>query len=248
MKRVIVDERRQVVVAKTEDEAYEFCLNTIIEEIQKTISARASCSIAISGGNTPLRLYELLTEPSTALLVNWSRLNIFWCDERCVPPTDPESNYGNAMRFFGNPPLDQAKTYRIPADAPELEKAAHEYEKLVKKICPEGVFDLVLLGIGADGHTASLFPKTKALSEERRLYIPNHVGADKGWRMTMTFPAIEHARMVYVLALGKTKTKILKQILFGESNPEEIPAQRLGTTEHPVTYIIDKKAAYGLGL
>ena len=248
MKRVIVDERRQVVVAKTEDEAYEFCLNTIIEEIQKTISARASCSIAISGGNTPLRLYELLTEPSTALLVNWSRLNIFWCDERCVPPTDPESNYGNAMRFFGSPPLDQAKTHRIPADAPELEKAAHEYEKLVKKVCPGGIFDLVLLGVGEDGHTASLFPKTKALSEDRRLFVPNHAGADKGWRMTMTFPTIDRARAVYVLALGKPKAKILKQVLFGEPKPDEIPAQRLGTTEHPVTYIIDKKAAYGLGL
>jgi 6-phosphogluconolactonase len=247
MKRVIVDERRQVVVAKTEDEAYEFCLHTLIEEMQKNISTRASCSIAISGGSTPIHLYELLTEPSSALLVNWSRLNIFWCDERNVPPTDSESNYGNAMRFFGTPPFDQAKAYRLPGDAPELEKAAHDYERLVKKVCPGGAFDIVLLGIGEDGHTASLFPKTKALSEERRLYVPNHT-PDKGWRMTMTFPAIDRARAVYVLALGKAKAKILKQVLFGTSTPDEIPAQRLGTAEHPVTYIIDKRAAYGLGL
>ena len=191
MKRVIVDERRQVVVAKTEDEAYEFCLNTFIEEIQKTIATRASCSIAISGGSTPLRLYELLTEPSKALLVNWSRVHIFWCDERCVPPTDPESNFGNAMRFFGSPPLDQARAYRLPGDSSDLEAAAHEYERLMKKVCSDGVFDLVLLGIGEDGHTASLFPKTRALSEEHRMYVPNQISSEKGWRLTMTFPAIE---------------------------------------------------------
>ena len=247
MKRVIVDKRRQVVVAKTEDEAYEFCLNTLIEEIQKTVSARASCSIALSGGTTPLRLYELLTEPSKALLVNWSRLNIFWCDERCVPPTDPESNFGNAMRFFGSPPLDQAKTYRLPGDAPDLEKAAHDYERLVKKVCPGGVFDIVLLGVGEDGHTASLFPKTNALSEERRLYVPNQIDPERR-RLTMTFPAIERARTVYALVLGKPKAKILKQVLFGEASPDEIPAQRLGSAEHPITYIIDKRAAFGLGL
>ena len=247
MKRVVVDKRRQVVVAKTEDEAYEFCLNTLIEEIQKTVATRASCSIALPGGSTPLRLYELLTEPSTALLINWSRLNIFWGDERCVPPEDAESNFGNAMKFFGNPPLDEAKTHRLPGDERDLDKAAHEYERLVKKICPAGAFDLVLLGIGEDGHTASLFPKTHALSEERRLYVPNQIGPDK-WRLTMTFPAIERARAVYVLVIGKPKAKALKRILFEESSADEVPAQRLGTVERPVTYIIDKRAAFGLGL
>ena len=247
MKRVVVDKRRQVVVAKTEDEAYEFCLNTLIEEIQKTVATRSSCSIALPGGTTPLRLYELLTEPSTALLVNWSRLNIFWGDERCVLTTDQDSTFGNAMRFFGNPPLDEAKTHRLPGDASDLEKAAHEYERLVKKVCPGGALDLVLLGIGEDGHTASLFPKTKALSEERRLYVPNQIAPDT-WRLTMTFPAIERARAVYVLVIGKPKAKALKQVLFGNPSPEEVPAQRLGTAEHPATFIIDKRAAFGLGL
>jgi 6-phosphogluconolactonase len=248
MKRVIVDERRQVFVAKTEEEAYDFCLQTFTEEVKKAIASQASCSVAISGGNTPLRLYELLTEPSAALLINWSLLDIFWCDERCVPPTDSESNFGNAMQYFGRPPLDQAKKHRLEGDAKDLDTAAKDYEKTVKKVCQEERFDMVLLGIGEDGHTASLFPKSAALKEEKRLYVANEVPQKKFWRLTMTFPAIDKAKAVFVLALGKSKSKILKQILFGEYNYEEIPAQRLGTPTNPVYFIIDKKAAYGLGL
>ena len=127
MKRVIVDERRQVFVAKTEEEAYDFCLQTFTEEVKKAIASQASCSVAISGGTTPLRLYELLTEPSAALLINWSLLDIFWCDERYVPSDDPESNFGNAMHYFGRPPLDQAKKHRLEGDAKDLDKSAKEY-------------------------------------------------------------------------------------------------------------------------
>lgn len=248
MKRVVVDERRQVFVAKTEEEAYEFCLQTFTEEVKKAIATRGACSIALSGGNTPLRLYELLTEPSAALLINWPLLDLFWCDERPVGINDPESNYGNAMTFFGRPPLDQAKKHRLAGDATDLEATAREYEKTVKKLCPGEKLDLILLGIGEDGHTASLFPKTRALQEEKRLYVANEVPQKQSVRLTITFPAIEKAKAVYVLAIGKSKSKILKQILFGEYNYEEIPAQRLGTSKTPATFIIDKKAAYGLGL
>lgn len=243
-----IDERRHVVVAKNEDEAYEYCLSMLTEEVQKAIAARASCSIAISGGSTPLRLYELLTEPSIALRINWSLLDIFWCDERCVSPTDPESNYRSAMKYLSCPPLDQAKKHRLAGDAPELERAASDYEKTIQKTCSGGAFDLVLLGVGEDGHTASLFPKTQALNEEHKLYVPVHASPEIGWRMTMTFPAIDQARSAYVLALGKTKAKILKQILFGNPSVSDVPAVRLGTAARPITYIIDKRAAFGLGL
>jgi 6-phosphogluconolactonase len=248
MKRVIVDERRHVFVAKTEDEAYEFCLQSITEEIKKAISARASCSLALSGGTTPIRLFDLLIEPSSALPINWSLLDIFWCDERCVPPDHSESNYGAAMHYFSSSPLDQAKLHRLAGEAVDREATTREYEQLVTGTCSGGRFDVVLLGIGEDGHTASLFPNTAALKEEHRLYVPNFVPQKDSWRLTMTFPAIERARTVYVLALGKTKSKALKQIFFGEYNYEQTPAQKLGTKTNPVCYIIDKKAAYGLGL
>ncbi len=248
MKRVIVDERRHVFVAKTEEEAYEFCLQTCTEEVKKAIATRGACALALSGGSTPLPLFELLSQPSAALLINWSLLDIFWCDERCVPADDPESNYGNAMKYFSRPPLDQAKKHRLAGDATDVDAVAHAYEKAMLKACPGGRFDMVLLGVGEDGHTASLFPKTTALTEENRLYVPNAVPQRNETRLTMTFSTIDRAKALYVLAIGKAKSKILKQILFGEYNYQEIPAQRLGTPTNPACFIIDKKAAHGLGL
>ena len=100
MKRVVIDERRNVLIAKTEEEAYDFCVQTFIEEAKKSIAARATFSVALSGGQTPLPLYEKLSEPSSALLVNWPLVEIFWSDERALPPTDPESNYGSVLQFF----------------------------------------------------------------------------------------------------------------------------------------------------
>lgn len=248
MKRVTVDDRRQVFVAKSEDEAYEFAAHTFIEEAKKAIAARASFTAALSGGNTPLRLYELLKEPPQALSVNWSLLDLFWGDERPVPIDHSDSNYGQASKFFTTPPLDQSKRHRIVADCSNLEKSAEEYEKVMRKICPGGRFDMVLLGIGDDCHTASLFPKTSALHEKDRLYAANFIPQKETWRITMTFPAIDLSRSVYVLAIGKGKSKALKKILFGEANFEECPAQRVGTPTSPAYYIVDRKAAYGLGL
>jgi len=248
MKRVTVDERRQVFIAKTEEEAYEFCAQTFIEQAKKAISARGSFSVALSGGSTPLPLYELLTEPSSALLVNWPLLELFWGDERCVPPDDEESNYGNAMEYLTRPPLDQSKKHRFVGESTHLEKAARDYEKKLKNSCVDQRLDMILLGIGNDGHTASLFPNTTALKEEKKLCVANHVPQKKCWRLTLTFPAINLARSIYVLALGKGKSKILKKILFGPETPDEIPAQRIGTRKSPAYFVIDKKAAHGLGL
>jgi 6-phosphogluconolactonase len=248
MKRVVIDERRNVLVAKTDEEAYDFCVQTFIEEAKKSIAARATFSVALSGGQTPIPLYEKLTEPSSALLVNWPLIEIFWSDERALPPTDPESNYGTALKYFNAPPLDRAKKHRLVGDCEDLNNSASNYEKLVKATCSDGRFDLVLLGVGDDGHTASLFPKTAALKEEKKLFAANQVPQKNCCRLTITYPAIEQARAVYVIVIGKGKSKILKQIFFGEYQPQEFPAQKLGTKENPVTFIVDRKAVFGLGL
>jgi 6-phosphogluconolactonase len=248
MKRVRVDERRHVCVAATEEEAALFLAQMIVEEAQKAIATKASYTLALAGGTTPQKVYEKLQEPTSSLLVNWPFVDLFWSDERCVAASSPESNYGNAIPFFSTPPLDQARKHRMVGESQDLDSAARDYENLLKRVAQGGRLDTVLLGIGEDGHTASLFPRTTALKEKVRLVVPNFVPELQSWRLTLTYPCIQQAKKVIVFALGKTKSKILKKIFKGEFNPEEVPAQQLGTSENPVLYIIDKRAAYGCGL
>ena len=248
MKRVSVDDRRNVLVAKTADEAYDYFVQTFAEEAKRAVASRAGFSVALSGGSTPLPFYERLQDPSVALMINWSLLDFFWGDERCVPLNDPECNWSNAVPYFTLPPLMQAKKHRLVGDSNDHVKAAIDYEAEVRRVCPQGKLDLVILGIGEDGHTASLFPHTEALKEKTKLFVPNYIPDKKTWRLTMTYPAIDKARSVWVLAFGRPKAKALKRILFGPTTVEETPALRLGTEETPVTYLIDRKAAYGLGL
>jgi 6-phosphogluconolactonase len=248
VKHVTIDARREAYVAKTEEEALELCKELMIKEIQKAITAKGQCSLAISGGKTPLPVFEQLTQPQESLLVNWPLVHIFWVDERCVPPEDPMSNYGNAIPYFSVPPLDRAKKHRLIGEKEPREHYAREYEKLLTKTCINGEIDLILLGIGEDGHTASLFPNTQALREKKHLYAPNFVPQKNEWRMTLTFPGLDLAHKTIVLCLGKGKAKILKQVFQKETSFEEIPAARIGTSKKPAVFILDKKSSYGLGL
>ncbi len=248
MKRVRVDKRRQAIVALDEDEAAEKCAQLFVEEAQRAIAAKSSFSVALAGGSTPAAVYRKLQEPSFALSVNWQFVNLFWGDERAVPPDSPESNFHMAQEYFSVPPLNQAKTHRMMGEAVDLDSAARDYENLIKRTCPGGKLDLILLGIGDDGHTASLFPETKALHEEKRLVVANQVPQKECTRLTVTFPCIDLASKVIVFALGRSKAKVVKKILRGDFTPDLIPAQRLGTEETPALYILDKRAAYGSGL
>lgn len=248
MKHVSIDERREAYISKNEEEALELCKEIVIEEIQKAILAKGQCSIAISGGKTPIPLFEMLTQPQASLLINWPLVNIFWVDERCVPPDNEMSNYGNALPYFSTPPLDQAKKHRLIGDKDPKKSFASNYEKLLVKTCPRGELDLVLLGIGDDGHTASLFSRTEALHEKNHLYVPNFIPQKNEWRMTITYPGIDLAKKVLVLCLGKGKAKILKEVFRTDNSFEEIPAWKIGSPKKPAIYILDKKSSYGLGL
>ena len=246
MKRVQFDERREILVAKTEEEAYDYFVQIFTDEAKKAVSGRGCFSVALSGGNTPLPFYEKLREPSIALMINWSLIDLFWGDERCVAPTDSESNFGNALPYFSAPPLDLARRHRLAGEAQDLDKTAREYEVEMKKHCSQGRFDLVILGLGEDGHTASLFPHSPALKEMTRLFVPNEVAEKKCSRLTLTYPALEQARSLWMLAFGRPKAKVLKKWLFGPTTVEEMPCSRLGTKESPIHILMDRKAAYGL--
>lgn len=247
MKHVTINAQKEAFVAKTEEEAYEFCKDLFIKEIQKAILAKGRCCIAISGGKTPLPLFEKLTEPQTSILVNWPLVSIFWIDERTVAKDHPQSNFGNAETFFSTPPLDRAKKYRLSGENENREAETRAYEQTLMKNC-SGEIDVALLGIGDDGHTASLFPHSQALLEKSHIYVPNFIKEKNEWRLTITFPGLELVKKTIVLCVGKGKSRILKKVFDASSSPEEIPAIRLGSSEKPAIFILDKKSAYGLGL
>lgn len=248
MKLIRVDDRRQALVAPGGEEAAAVCAQLFIEEAQRAIATKSSFSVALSGGSTPSAIYKKLQEPTYALSVNWQFVNLFWGDERAVPPDHSDSNYHTAQEYFSMPPLDQARRHRMMGEASDLDAAARDYDNLLHRICPQGKLDLVLLGLGEDGHTASLFPNTAALNETQRFVVANPVPQKECSRLTITYPCINMAGKVVVFAIGRSKAKIIKKILRGEYTPDLLPAQKLGTEQKPVLFILDKRAAYGSGL
>lgn len=238
-----IDTHREVLVAETESAAISFAAVRFLSIAQRAINEHNSFSVALSGGSTPKKLYEYLLQSERSKEIDWSRVNLFWSDERAVPPDDPQSNYKMAMHYFSQPPLNAAKVFRMEAEDGDREEAARDYEHLIRKTCFEERFDLVLLGIGEDCHTASLFPGTKALFVEDHLVTPSIFPEKKSYRMTLTFRCINEARKILVLAFGKEKGKVLQTVFYEKKDPEKYPAQLIGGDTIPVLFIIDSAAA-----
>lgn len=238
-----INEKTEVVITETADSCALFGAIRFANLAQQAILQHGSFSVALSGGSTPKKMYEYITGPIHVSRIDWSKVNLFWSDERAVPKDHADSNYNMAMQFFKNSPCDQAKVFRMKADEKDLDQAAQEYEMLIKKHCYEERFDLVLLGLGQDAHTASLFPHTKALSVTDRLACPNFVPLHNRWRLTLTFPCINQASKIIVLACGKDKGLPLRNIIAGVQDPDRYPAQKLGAGTGSVLYIIDQGAA-----
>lgn len=197
--------------------------------------------VALSGGSAPIPLYERLTHSKA---IDWESVHVFWSDERCVPPDDPASNYAaTRSALLCHIPIPLEQIHRIEGEKPPLE-AADAYEILVRQTLGEtGRFDLVLLGVGADGHTASLFPRHQALSETRRWILPVHVSAEPAWRITMTFPLINAARHVQFLVAGSEKSDAVSRIERGD----DIPAAHVRPTDGVITLLADREAGALLG-
>ncbi len=218
--------KRSLIALDSEDKVIDFCLIHFVDEANFAIDSHQNFTVALSGGSTPKKFYECLTESPEAKALDWSKICLFWSDERSCPPTDPNSNYHMAMQYFSKAPFSKAKVFRMQAERPDRDKAAQEYSDLIKEHCKDGRFDLVYLGIGEDGHTASLFPGTDALTVTNKLVVPNFVPSLNTWRMTLTFKCINDARSIIVLATGSKKTKILHEIL--DSKDQSLyPAQKV---------------------
>lgn len=217
----------------------------VLESAAAAIREREAFTFCLSGGKTPKKLYELLAEPYYRDRIDWTKTFLLWSDERCVPPTDPESNYKLVRdAFLTKVPVPEKNILRIPAEMTPPPAAAKAYEQTLKTLF-KGYFpkiDLVLLGLGEDGHIASLFPKTEALNEKERWVVANYVEKLSSNRITLSLPVINNARRVVFLVAGESKAGIVRELLRPDLPKNRYPAQLVSTYESEVIWVFDKAA------
>lgn len=239
---VYTNERRKVVVPGDEAETVDYCVAHFIETARHSISEQGYFAVALSGGSTPHAIYRRLANDNRDAL-DWGKVMLFWSDERAVPPDSPESNYFNAMESgIKHLPIPKSQIHRMIAED-QIEKHAIEYEELIKTKIPQKRFDLMMLGMGEDGHTASLFPKTHGLHAEDRLIVANYLPGKELWRMSVTYRCINASKNTVVYVLGKNKATIVKTVFNGAYLPDEYPVQKVGTAESPALFIMDRAAS-----
>ena len=221
-----------------------------VEGVEAAVAARGRARIAISGGSTPKAAFQLLADSARPWRARmpWEKLELFWVDERCVPPDHADSNYRMTREaLLDHVPLQPAQIHRMEGEL-EPEAAASRYEsELRNSFRLEGAetprFDLINLGMGPDGHTASLFPHTAAVHEIGRLAVSNHVQNKDAWRITLTWPVINQGAQVFFLIGGADKAQILKEVMLGARDPERLPSQLIAPASGILTLFLDKAAA-----
>jgi 6-phosphogluconolactonase len=216
----------------------------IISISKKSIAARSEFVISLSGGETPKQIYSLLADPAFREQLDWKRTFIFWGDERCVPLDDERNNAHQAKLMLLNKiDIPSSNLHFIPVNL-SPEKAAAEYEKEIRNFFGDKPlrFDLMLLGLGENGHTASLFPKTKVLEEKNEGVKEVYVEEEKMFRVTMTARLINHSRNILFLVTGNNKAEILKTILDGPYQPENYPAQLIDPVDGDLFLYADRAA------
>jgi 6-phosphogluconolactonase len=212
---------------------------------RSAVSRRGVFRVALSGGSTPKHVYPLLLEPERRNTIDWSAVEFFWGDERAVPPDHAESNFGVAYQMLISqlPDVRPERVHRMPAEAPDIDAAALSHESELRlafgaRGSTPPAFDLIWLGMGPDGHTASLFPGTLALEEDERWVVANWVPRLDAWRMTITFPVLNAARDVVFAVTGADKADALRAIRAGGSG---LPSERVSGDR--VEWLLDTAAA-----
>ena len=232
-------------------ELFDAAAELVIRATNEAVSKRGRFTIALSGGSTPKSLFNLLASNARTTLP-WDRMFFFWGDERHVPPTDPESNYRMAEEaMLGKIPVAAGNVFRIAAENPDAAAAAEAYEQTLRKffgLAPGQIpiFDLILLGMGPDGHTASLFPGTAAVHERSRLVVSNWVEKFKTDRLTLTLPVLNAARQVAFLVSGTDKAAVLHTVLEENVPPEQYPAKLIQPVDGKLLWLVDRAAASAL--
>lgn len=213
--------------------------------INDAVRTAGTCSIVLSGGSTPRTLYRLLASQFRAR-IPWANVQVFWGDERYVPREDPRSNYRMATEtLLDHVPCPPANIHPMPTHFPNADVAARDYERTLRNHFVEEWphFDLVLLGIGDDGHTASLFPGSLALAERTRWVVAARAPVDPHVRLTLTLPALTRAGAVYVLVAGATKAEALRHVIKGAGDWIKYPAAGVRLGAESVIWWADREAA-----
>jgi 6-phosphogluconolactonase len=235
----------QLVAAHDPAEVAREAATRIARTLKNAIGKGGRATAALSGGKTPLEAYALLAhEPG----IDWTKVHIFWVDERAVPPTDDRSNYRWAKAtLLDGAAIPPEHVHRMHADAPDSDAAARDYERTIREQVEsdaDGVpaFDVIVLGIGEDGHTASLFPGDRTVDIVDRLVaaVPGKGGREA--RLTLTAPAIENARFAFVIAVGVGKRDALERVWSAQGDVHKTPARIIRGCQGSVTWIIDKAA------
>jgi len=214
----------------------------ISDASQKSISEKGNFSLVLSGGDTPRMTYELLAGNEFRSLIDWERVKIFFGDERYVPHTDKQSNFRMVSEtLLHHIPIPPQNIFPIGTNATP-KKDALRYEAILKKNFPHSFpqFDLVLLGLGEDGHTASLFPHTPVLHEQIRWVKEVYLEVQKKFRITLTTPPINASRQIMFLVSGEKKSRVLYQVLKGKRNPDELPTQLI---QGNIIWMMDREVA-----
>ena len=199
-------------------------------------------TVALSGGSTPKLMFQVLAEQFRDE-VAWSNIHFFWSDERHVPPDNPESNYRMANEaLLSHVPVSANNIHRISSENPDAAQAAAEYEQTLVEVTKQTLprLDLIFLGVGTDGHTASIFPGSNVLQETKRLVAAPYVEKFKSYRITMTLPLLNNGASVVFLVSGAEKAEIVREVLEGEN---DYPAQAVKPTRGELIWMLDKEAA-----
>ena len=237
-------------IFQTPDEVIDAIAQYFVESANNAITARGKFSVALSGGSSPKKLYELLASTTYADSIDWTKVYFFFGDERNVPQTDPESNYLMAKNALFIPLyIDAANIFAVDTSLTPNE-AAQKYAEQIAEFFDEDEmsFDLVLLGLGDDAHTASLFPHTEALNEVTSTVLANFLPEKQIWRITMSAPMINDAKNIAFLVYGEGKAEAVHHCLEDEENIEMYPSQLIDSITGETVWFLDEAAAANLDI
>ena len=239
----------QIMRAVDPEALADLALKYFITYANRAIERRGVFCVAISGGSTPVRFYERLSKASVHAKIQWDKVHIFWVDERCVPPSSEASNFGLATHtFLLDVPIPGENVHRVTGEAQNYADAVAEYQQIIRSVFKISqsqlpIFDLIVLGMGSDGHIGSILPNTYALFDTDDLVRAVYRMNGDYNRITLTIPVIKESRRLLILVSGKNKANIVKEVFSTEPDPVKYPVHTLWPVMHKIRWLIDESAA-----